>query len=298
MKEIKEKKYWFYKIENIENKKAYIGLTSNIARRRARHFTDLKTSNHHNSFLQKEYDIYGKDCFLFSVIHETVCTDEEASKIEMSLIKRDDTYLNGYNQNTGGTGGNRGATNGGSKLIQNDIFIINSALEFSSRPGAVLAEIFDVTTTTISRIKKGESHFANSEIYKSLPEAKRIEIFEEFDKASSYRKIKANQTIIKSKRRLSEFDVHLVLYNESVGRIVPIKRLARYLDVKSSNTLYSIINEQSYKDYRISYLEKTKANINYKDKMASFLREKEEQTSRTAGTSLRATNHNIAEKTI
>lgn len=34
--------YYIYKIENLINEKKYIGLTNNIKRRRARHFTDLK----------------------------------------------------------------------------------------------------------------------------------------------------------------------------------------------------------------------------------------------------------------
>ena len=33
--------YFIYKIENLKNHKKYIGLTNNVARRRARHFTDL-----------------------------------------------------------------------------------------------------------------------------------------------------------------------------------------------------------------------------------------------------------------
>ena len=41
------------------NQKKYIGLTNNIQRRRARHFTDLKNGRHDNHFLQKEYNIYG-----------------------------------------------------------------------------------------------------------------------------------------------------------------------------------------------------------------------------------------------
>ena len=50
--------YYIYKIENLVNHKKYIGLTNNIARRRARHFTDLRRKVHDNSFLQKEFNIY------------------------------------------------------------------------------------------------------------------------------------------------------------------------------------------------------------------------------------------------
>ena len=43
--------YYIYKIENLINQKKYIGLTNNIQRRRARHFTDLKNGRHDNHFL-------------------------------------------------------------------------------------------------------------------------------------------------------------------------------------------------------------------------------------------------------
>ncbi len=85
-----------------------------------------------------------------------------------------------------------------------------------------------------------------------------------------------------------------MIYNEEIGRLVPLKRLVRHLDVKGW-VLYSILNNESYKDWVITYSNITQQE---KDKMASFLREKEQQTSRIAGNSLRSTNHNIPEKKI
>ena len=57
--------YYIYKIENLLNHKKYIGLTNNIARRRARHFTDLRCGRHDNSFLQKEFLRDGENNFSF-----------------------------------------------------------------------------------------------------------------------------------------------------------------------------------------------------------------------------------------
>ncbi len=97
--------YWFYEIENKLNHKKYIGLTNNIKRREIRHFTNLKMNRHHNSFLQSEYNKDGRNNFAFTIIYQKDCNEEEASKIEMKLIKEKDSYNNGYNQNPGGTGG-------------------------------------------------------------------------------------------------------------------------------------------------------------------------------------------------
>lgn len=105
--------YYIYKIENIVNHKVYIGLTNNIVRRRSRHFTDLKYNHHDNSFLQKEYNIYGKENFIFNIEYEGDITYEEISKKEQEYIKLYDSYRNGYNQNEGG---NFGPSNGGSHL--------------------------------------------------------------------------------------------------------------------------------------------------------------------------------------
>ena len=147
--------YYIYKIENLINHKKYIGLTNNIVRRRTRHFTDLRCNRHDNQFLQKEYNLYGENNFNFNIEFEGQVDYKEISDLEKFYIKKYDSYRNGYNQNEGG---NFGPTNGGSKLTQSDIYNILSALEFMSRPGQILADIYEVSRTTISRIKKGENH--------------------------------------------------------------------------------------------------------------------------------------------
>ena len=124
--------YYIYKIENLINHKKYIGLTNNVQRRRARHFTDLRCKRHDNSFLQKEFIKYGQDNFSFEVVYQGDITCEEIGEKEKEYIKYYDSYLNGYNQNEGG---NFGPSNGGSHLTKSDIFNILSALEFMSRPG-------------------------------------------------------------------------------------------------------------------------------------------------------------------
>lgn len=147
--------YYIYKIENLQNHKIYIGLTNNIARRRARHFTDLRCNRHDNSFLQKEFNIYGEKNFSFSIEFEGDITYEEIGEKEKEYIKKYDSYKNGYNQNEGG---NFGPSNGGSHLTQSDIFNICAALEFCSRPGGVLSKMYEVSLTTISRIKNKVNH--------------------------------------------------------------------------------------------------------------------------------------------
>lgn len=256
--------YYIYKIENLANHKIYIGLTNNVARRRARHFTDLRCKRHDNSFLQKEFNIYGQENFSFTVEFEGDVSPEEISLKEREYIKKYDSYRNGYNQNEGG---NFGPSNGGTKLTQSDIFNILAALEFMSRPGQILADMYDVSRTTISRIKKGVNHNQYKEEYESLPLEERQNIYKIFCESSNFYETKIHTTIIQSKRKLTQQQVFLLLYNEEKGRPVSFAELERRFQV-TSNTLYTILNGQSYKDFILDYSKLTDIQ---KQELASLL---------------------------
>lgn len=256
--------YYIYKIENLINHKKYIGLTNNIKRRRSRHFTDLKCHRHDNSFLQKEYDIYGKDNFDFSIVFQGEVNYEEISQKESYYIKLYDSYYNGYNQNKGG---NFGPSNGGSHLTKSDIFNICAALEFCPRPGAVLAKMFDITTTTVSRIKKKVNHCDIIKEYDSLPLEERKEIYNIFLNSSNFYEDKANSTVLKTKRKLSKEQVLQILANEEF-HIVTKKFLCDKFNIRN-NTIYTILKGESYRDYSLIY---SKMTQDQKEELVSLLR--------------------------
>lgn len=258
--------YYIYKIENIINHKVYIGLTNNIVRRRSRHFTDLKCNRHDNSFLQKEYNIYGKDNFTFNIEYQGEITSDEISKKEQEYIKLYNSYRNGYNQNEGG---NFGPSNGSSHLTQSDVFNILAVLNFMSRPGQILSDIFGVSRTTISRIKKGENHCEFKEEYDNLSMADKQEIYHIFCESNNLLYKKANSSKLDSKRKLTEQQVHLVFLNEELNRPMAIAHLIRILNIQSSNTIYCILKGQTYQDYKITY---DALNKNQKEQLATLLR--------------------------
>ena len=243
--------YYIYKITNLKNNLVYIGLTNNVKRRRYRHFYDLSHNKHDNSFLQNHYNIYGSENFVFEIIHEEECDEKRISELERYYIKKYDSYLNGYNQNEGG---NFGPSNGGTHLTKNDIFDICSALEFCSRPGAVLSEIFNVTTTTISRIKKKKCHIKTIEEYQSKSLEERKTIYDLFCKNADFYEKKIHKTVLQNKRKISRQQVYMILCNEENDRIIPLKRWLLILpNIKSENTIRSIINGKYYKDYYSDY---------------------------------------------
>lgn len=256
--------YFIYKIENSVNHKIYIGLTNNIIRRKSRHFGDLQRGVHDNHFLQKEYNIYGKNSFSFSIEYQGDCSEKEISQKEREYIKKYDSYRNGYNQNEGG---NFGASNGGSKLTQTDIFNILACLEFMSKPGQVLADMYDVSRTTISRIKRGVNHIQYKQEYEQLSLEERQAIYRMFCDSTDFLENKAITTIIKSKRQLNEQQVHLILYNFE-KELISKKQMCKLLNIKSSYTLDCIKNGLSYKDYVLSY---SKLTFDQKNELASLL---------------------------
>lgn len=257
--------YYIYKIENLLNHKKYIGLTNNVKRRRARHFTDLKCGRHDNSFLQKEYLRDGQDNFSFEVLFEGEVSSQEIGNKEKEYIKLFDSYYNGYNQNEGG---NFGPSNGGSHLTKSDIFNILSALEFMSKPGQILADMYEVSRTTISRIKRGINHDQFYIEYHNLPLEERKEIYNIFCESTNFYENKVNTTIIQAKRKLTQEQVYLIFLNEELGRPNSIVNLMKIIGVESSNTIYTILRGQSYKDYALSYKNLTDEQ---KNKLAQLL---------------------------
>ena len=73
-----------YKITNICNGKIYIGLSKNLTRRFSWHKYNLRNGCHDNSHLQRAWDKYGENSFLFEIIEE--CSVDKLSEKEKYWI--------------------------------------------------------------------------------------------------------------------------------------------------------------------------------------------------------------------
>lgn len=73
-----------YAIKNIENEKFYVGSAVCLERRRIRHWTDLRSSSHHNEHLQRAWDKYGEDVFEFEIVVE--CGKADLIWIEQAYL--------------------------------------------------------------------------------------------------------------------------------------------------------------------------------------------------------------------
>lgn len=241
--------YYIYKIENLKNHLVYVGLTNNPERRKARHFTDLARGRHDNSFLQKDYmKTGGRDFFSFEILWSGDTDYAGISQKEVEYIAKYDSYYNGYNQNKGG---NFGPSNGGSHLLKADILNILSACEFLKRPGTVLAKIYEITNTSVMRIKRGESHKEIYDEYHSLPTEERKEIFTIFDESFNVVQKTASSNRIESKRKFKKEDIFYILAQRDYGSKT-VTQIGQELNT-ARYALLLIRRGESYKDFSILY---------------------------------------------
>lgn len=83
------KTWGIYKIENLINKKVYIGSSSILYYRLYTHFNNLKKNCHSNRHLQSAWNKYGEENFILEILEIT------PNNLE-TLLNREDYYLNKY----------------------------------------------------------------------------------------------------------------------------------------------------------------------------------------------------------
>lgn len=96
-----------YIIKNKVNKKLYLGKTIHIEKRRKEHLNRLRRGKHENKYLQRAFNKYGEQNFIFDVlIKDNSLTDDELDSLEIMYIRlfnlKDSNY--GYNLTYGGGG--------------------------------------------------------------------------------------------------------------------------------------------------------------------------------------------------
>jgi len=85
-------------ILNLKNSKVYIGSSVNMHTRKLQHFRQLKKNIHHNKYLQRSYNKYGKENFYFIVLEEDVQVEELFKKENDWIVRKKSMDITkGYN---------------------------------------------------------------------------------------------------------------------------------------------------------------------------------------------------------
>lgn len=83
------KKMGIYVILNLQNGKFYLGSSNHLKKRRREHFWALRANKHDNPYLQRAFNKYGEDNFIFKVIRYV---DRERDLRDIEQV-----YLDEYN---------------------------------------------------------------------------------------------------------------------------------------------------------------------------------------------------------
>ena len=144
-----------YQIKNLVSKKIYVGSSTDIDNRWSVHRKTLRNGSHHNRYLQRAWNKYGEDSFVFGVIEETTgenLLDREQYWLDTTMCTDRKT---GYNLNE--------FANGSKGLIQSE----------------------DVKET-LRQINRGKTHTIESRnkistgyVTPSDPEKKRLKLIEQ-----------------------------------------------------------------------------------------------------------------------
>lgn len=122
-----------YKIENIINHKIYIGQSKNVYGRWKEHKKSLNSNNHVNDYLQKSWNKYGKNNFIFSIVEE--CLESELNDKEIYWINYYNSFNNGFNLTKGG---NRNDCS--SEYVKNKIRMKRLGIKLSEETKKLISE--------------------------------------------------------------------------------------------------------------------------------------------------------------
>lgn len=90
-----------YKITCNQNNKVYIGQSTSIKRRWAQHKLELKKGIHSNRYLQRVYDKYGEESFVYEILE--LCSSDKLNEREKFYIKLFNSFEEGFNLDHGGS---------------------------------------------------------------------------------------------------------------------------------------------------------------------------------------------------
>ncbi len=153
---------YIYYIINTVNGKRYVGETIQYEIRQKTHLRLLKQGKHHSEKLQRAWNKYGEDAFIFQKESYEITNLDELLKLEQQKIKEYNSYFDGYNMTIGGEGAIR------KNFTFDQYCIIRAGNEKFEAMIVKTANYFNVDKTVISDIIKIRTYQDFSDQYEIL----------------------------------------------------------------------------------------------------------------------------------
>jgi group I intron endonuclease len=170
-----------YKITNTTNNKVYIGSSVNISNREYKHFWMLNKGIHDNEYLQKSYNKYGKDVFIFEIVE--YC---EPNK----LIEKENIFITSHESNNLNKGYNLALVNDFRRNTYNDEVKVKLSKHNLNKNGNInkysLSNIETKETLIFDNLVDGANYLIENGFANGNPSYVRVKL------SSSLRGVKVN----------------------------------------------------------------------------------------------------------
>lgn len=241
--------YYYYKIENLINHNRYIGITTDPMVRKNRHFNYLRKNKHFNPHLQLAFNKYGEQNFVFEILENKIFNNpEEAYEYEAYLIRKYDSYNNGYNCNPGGLW-----TGPKGNFTKEQVFYIKSAFLFEDKCGGVLSKIFNCPSATLHNIKINRNYKPWCEEFNNKTLEEKVQIYEDFCAITKFPILVKAKNSKQSNRNLTKEQVFFILINEE-KKMMSWTEIRKMFNNQNRGENYMAVRKgRTYKDYYDEY---------------------------------------------
>ena len=251
--------YTIYKITNTANKKVYIGQTRQVVEKRITyHFNYLQKGRHTNEYLQRSYNKYGKEAFVWEVIERNILTAKQATEKEQFYIDKHNSLLEqfGYNMKNAGACG---------KLLDSVKKKISDTLNKNGLKNKKIVQYIIQTGEIVAEWKSSKDCENNTGI-RSANIIQHMNGNIKYTHVEGYgfmrydcyitNGIKADPTFKKRKTRL----IPIKAINLSTGEEVVFasaSEAVKYFNLKKHETIHRILRgvRNKWKDYTFKYIE-------------------------------------------